>query len=181
MNNFFWLLACLAPALAQSPDLSLDRWVDRTDTELATLLHAKCMASIEDHRPILIEFSASWCADCRQTAVLVTEPAMVAELASWHHVTINVGRLDQHMALAGRLGLDALGFWVAASPTTCIPEIEAWPILRKSSFEPVTGDDKHLTSESLAQWLFDARSPSTPSTRSKEKTPSSPPGSPTSP
>ena len=181
MNLVSWLWLLANAGFSQSPDPSSDRWIERTDAELATLLQATCEASIKDHRPILIEFSASWCADCRRTATFVTEPAMVTELASWHHVTINVGRLDRHMALAGRLGLDALGFWVATAPTTCTSPIDEWPTLRKSSFEPVTGDDQHLTSEALAQWLTAARHLSSEATRSKEKTPSSPPAPSTSP
>ena len=169
-----WLSFCEGAA-AQSPATGHDRWVERTDAELDHLLRSECRASLEDGKPVLMEFSASWCADCRATAKFVAQDAMRSELSSWHHVTINVGRLDRHMALAGRLGLDALGFWVATAPTNCDDPFETWTVLRKSSFEPITGDDQHLNAETLAQWLREAREPREAAPRSKEKTPSSSP------
>ena len=51
-----------------------------SEAELATLLSGLCMNAREANQPLLIEFSAAWCSDCRRLHEMKQEPALAEEL-----------------------------------------------------------------------------------------------------
>jgi thiol-disulfide isomerase/thioredoxin len=141
----FGLITSLACASADGT-----YWVDRSDTELYTLLAEQCAASLGDGKPVLITFSASWCPDCQQLNRLSQQAPMRTELAGWHPVVVNVGDFDRHVALMEAFGVPAIPYMAAMKPTDCSVPPQRWPRLRVGNVELSTADH-------FAGWLVQAR------------------------
>jgi len=59
-------------------------------------------ASAEDGRPVLIDFGANWCPDCRVLGVTFTRPATAALVARYHLVRVDVGQFDHNLQVVAR-------------------------------------------------------------------------------
>ena len=66
-------------------------------------LTAALAAARADGRPVLLDFGASWCEDCRALTALVRDPGVHQVLSrDYHLVTVDVGHYDHNADLAAR-------------------------------------------------------------------------------
>ena len=140
------------PIAAQTP-----HWETRTDLELDEVLAKSCEASIADGKPLLVEFSAPWCVDCRKLEALETDDALAKEYGNWHRVRVDVGRFDLHDDLRGAFGVTAIAHWTAMKPTSCEAKAQSWPRLKSAVMELETGSIGPRTASDLIDWLAAAR------------------------
>lgn len=132
-------------------------WVTRTDLELDEVLRSECRASVEEGKPLLLEFSAPWCVDCRRLIELSKDPAVASELSQFRTLTVDVGRWDRHKPLVEAFGVGVLAWWVALAPTDCDAPPPTWPRLKEGGFEPASGSSGVRTASGVAAWLSEAR------------------------
>jgi thiol-disulfide isomerase/thioredoxin len=131
-------------------------WTPRTEPALQAALAQTCAASVADKKPVLLQFSAEWCGDCRAAEALKADPAVQAELAGWHTLVIDVGRFERHQPLLKAFGATGIAWWVAARPVDCAQPAEAWPRLKVGPIEP-TSDRAVESPAQLVGWLASAR------------------------
>lgn len=148
------------------PVRDADYWVERTDDALDSALTRTCERALERGRPVLLQFSAPWCTDCRRMRTLSSAEPLHGELAHWQSLVIDPGRFERHKELLEAFEVSRLATWVAAAPSDCKLPATGWSRLAKSSFEPVTGEP--VSADDLTAWLRAARAeasgpPSTPS------------------
>lgn len=156
------LLAPLSGCRESTPELpeppgAESYWVARTDTELDRELKGTCARAVSAGKPLLLNFSAPWCGDCRQVRRLEAQPALASELARWEKVVVDVGRLDRHPALLSHYKVSAIAKWVALKPDNCADPVTDWPVLKQGTLEPATGLLGPRTVGDLVAWLEDAR------------------------
>ncbi|MFE3638036.1 thioredoxin family protein [Streptomyces cellostaticus] len=65
-------------------------------------IEAALAAAKKDGRPVLIDFGADWCLDCRVLGARFEEPGPSAALAKYHVVSVDVGEFDRNLDVAGR-------------------------------------------------------------------------------
>ena len=151
-----WVLAC-EPASPGDPDPpSPTAAYDvpfRSDTELSRELVSVCRAAREAGRPLLVEFSAAWCSDCRRLHEMKRAPALADELARWPAIVVNVGRFDRHRPLLATLGVESIAHWEVMAPARCTEPIGSWPTVARRTLEVSSGAARDLTPRDLAQWL----------------------------
>lgn len=156
------LLASLAglgcePARDGEPDRpSLPTAYDvpfRSDAALSTELEELCEAARAARRPLLVEFSAAWCSDCRRLHEMKQAPALAGELAEWPWIVVNVGRFDRHRPLLAALGVESIAHWEVMAPTRCDVPVALWPSLARRTLEVSSGAARDLTASDLARWL----------------------------
>ena len=150
-----------APAAEDEPSELSERelrslWKVRSDEELAAELSGLCTASIADERPILLEFSAPWCIDCRTLKQLAHREPLRAELTKWHHISVDVGRFERHRPLLKAFEVKGIAHLVALAPDDCSKGMLDWPRLANGTFEPATGQGPR-TPEAIRDWLVTAR------------------------
>ncbi|MGW4435142.1 thioredoxin family protein [Streptomyces sp. NPDC004596] len=91
--------------------------------------HANAAAGIEaalaagkkDGRPVLVDFGADWCLDCRVLGARFEEPGPSAALAGYHVVTVDVGEFDHNLDVAARyvhLGTSGIPALVVLDPAS---------------------------------------------------------------
>jgi thiol-disulfide isomerase/thioredoxin len=121
-------------------------------------LHEACAVARRDRKPVLLEFSAPWCGDCRRLAELAGESPLAEELGEWHLVKVDVGRFDRHEDLRTLFGVGAIAWWTALRPgrASCT-QVDRWEVLANSSFEPASGQTGPRSAAEIAQWLIRAR------------------------
>ena len=103
-------------------------------------------------QPLLVEFSAAWCSDCRKLHGMKQDPALGEELGRWPKIVVNVGRFDRHRKLLASLGVESIAHWEVFAPSTCTAQIDEWPNLGERTLEVSSGEAKDLTPDVLARW-----------------------------
>ena len=136
--------------------LALAPWTPRSDAELSAALQTTCAASLADKKPILLQFSAAWCGDCRAAETLKADPAVSAALQQWHTLLIDVGRFERHQPMLQAFGATGIAWWVALAPTDCAQPVTAWPRLKVGAIEP-SSDATLSQPAALVGWLQSAR------------------------
>ena len=129
----------------------------RSEAELATAIEVVCRASIRREQPLLLEFSAAWCSDCRALQTLKQAPALAREIEAWPRLTVNVGRFDRHRELLADLGVKSIAHWAILAPENCAAPVGAWPRRAQRTLEVSSGTARHLTPDDLARWLAELR------------------------
>jgi len=114
---------------------------------------AACARAVEQSKPLLLEFSAPWCGDCRRVAQLKAEEPLKQTLTQVESVTLDVGRFDRHTDLLKAFDVRAIAHWVVLKPTTCETPPSQWPVLKSGTLEPVSGSSGPKTAQDIAQWL----------------------------
>ena len=125
----------------------------RTDAQLTSELDTLCRTALESARPLLVEFSAAWCSDCRRLHGMKQDPALADELDAWPRIVVNVGRFDRHRPLLDALGVESIAHWEVLAPTRCDAPIADWPSLARRTLEVSSGEARNLTPDDLARWL----------------------------
>ena len=131
----------------------------RTAVDLEREIAAVCREATRDAaRPVLVEFSAAWCGDCRKLAGMKREPALARELARWPHLDVNVARFDRHRGLLDALGVESIAHWAILAPDDCSQPLAAWPRIADRTLEVSSGAARTLSAADLAAWLAALRS-----------------------
>jgi len=124
---------------------------ERTDLELLGATREACEAARAQSQPLLLEFTAAWCSDCRALDKLKQEPKLAQALARYRQLAINVGRFDRHPTLLQSFGVRAIAYWVIVAPRDCSTPPYVWPRIASRTLEPATGTP--VRSDELASWL----------------------------
>ncbi len=143
--------AVVPPPVVEKP---APHWQVRSDQELDALLRETCEVSLADKKPILIEFSAPWCVDCKALEQLEHAGVMNDVYGAWHRVRIDVGRFERHASLRKGFGVSAIAYWVALRPTDCDAPVTVWPRLGQRVVE-LYSDQTAGGPEGLKGWLRD--------------------------
>ena len=132
----------------------------RSDEELAGALESLCAESQSSEPGLaLVEFSASWCSDCRKLHDMKQTSPLAETLDGWPHITINVGRFDRHRPLLDALRVEKIAHWSIFAPTDCAEPITRWPRLSRRTLEVSSGPARNLSPQDLADWLASLRKP----------------------
>ncbi len=122
-----------------------------TETELAAELKKTCQKAQEKGQPLLIEFSAPWCSDCRKLNQMKKEPVLAQALSKQTHSVVNIGHFDRHEALLEHYRVKAIAQWSLVDSSQCEASASTWRILKQRTLEPRSG--KKVTPRELARWL----------------------------
>jgi thiol:disulfide interchange protein len=141
------LVALLASAVATAKY----KVPERSDEELALEAKTVCLDAVAKKQPVLLEFSAPWCTDCKEVDRLKHEPALRDALSRYGTLTVNVGKFDRHQELLKAFDVRAIAHWVVLVPERCEDPLESWRRTASRTLEPLSGD--RLTAAGLARWL----------------------------
>lgn len=125
----------------------------RSDAQLRAELDALCRTARKAGRPLLVEFSAAWCSDCRRLHEMKQDPALASELVEWPSIVVNVGRFDRHRPLLATLRVASIAHWEVLAPSDCDKPIGGWPSLARRTLEVSSGAARNLAPSDLAGWL----------------------------
>ncbi len=125
---------------------------ERTQQEVEQGLLAACEEGHRRGRPLLIEFSAPWCGDCRALSILKEEAVLAEELSKIAYFPINIGRFDRHEQILDDFAIRAIANWQIVATTDCSGSPKDWKRIAHRTLEPKTGRKKVSASE-LAEWL----------------------------
>jgi protein disulfide-isomerase len=70
--------------------------------DAAADIAAALKAAKQDGRPVLVDFGADWCLDCRVLSARFKESGPSALLAKYHVVKVDVGEFDHNLNVAER-------------------------------------------------------------------------------
>ncbi|MEU6441077.1 thioredoxin family protein [Streptomyces sp. NPDC047046] len=114
-----------ASTMSASPPSASSAAQDAPDydpkADAAADIAAALKAAKKDGRPVLVDFGADWCLDCRVLGARFAQPGPSALLARYHVVKVDVGEFDHNLDIAGRYvdlltsGIPALAVLDAAS------------------------------------------------------------------
>lgn len=122
-----------------------------SEPQLARDITEVCQTASEHKQPVLIEFSAEWCPDCRALKKLFVAPPVAKAKSAFAHYTINVGQFDRHKTLLEAFAVHKIATLVTLSPPEdCTLPLESWSRTGADIFEPTKGG---VTVDSLSTWL----------------------------
>ena len=155
-------LVAVLPAFAapsgRAPKLSL-RTVDDLPRPLPAPYNARADAKGQveaalqrarmSGKPVLIDFGANWCADCRILAGVLELPEMRGWVAQkFELVQVDVGRFDRNLDIANRFAGKPLG----AIPAVFVIDAKSGK-LRNASSTLALGDARIMKPQEIANWL----------------------------
>jgi thiol:disulfide interchange protein len=147
-----------APAPGSPPEPSADEYTTPLleAVALAEAIQTACQTALSERRPILLEFSAPWCADCIALERLKRTPELASELQRWQVLPINIGNGDEHAELMRAFHVTAIAKLVVLRPSNCAAPIGSWP---RGGTLTLDGLSKrvHDGERDLAGWLASAR------------------------
>lgn len=123
---------------------------------LAGVIRASCDSALAEKRPVLLEFSASWCSDCIALERLKRAPALATELSHWQLLAINVGSGEEHPELMRAFQVRAIAKLVVVTPSNCATPISSWPRGATRTLDGLGKRAEDADGE-LAGWLASAR------------------------
>ncbi len=108
---------------------------------------AEALEHAGDHdRRVLLVFLADWCEDCHEVVQLMQqEPAWDVLSEGYEVLYVNVGRFDRHRELIAEHEVDRIATLVVLAPDGAR--------VGRRTLEPITGEQRGLTSADLAAWL----------------------------
>ena len=100
-------------------------------------------------KPVLIDFGANWCVDCRVLAGVLELPEMRSWVASkFELVQVDIGRFDRNLDIARRFGVTELG----AVPALFVIDPRSGKLRNKAEVLGL-GDSRLLQPQEMADWL----------------------------
>lgn len=129
---------------------------ERTDQALQQALALACERAHSAAKPVLLEFSAPWCSDCRRLAKMKASPTLARALDEYEAIVVNVGEFDQHGWLFEPFEVRAIARWEVLGTANCVAPADRWPRFGGRTLEPTQKETK-LTPSSLAKWLDERR------------------------
>ncbi len=102
-----------------------------------------------EHKLLLIELGANWCADCRLLAGVMALPE-VKPFVDAHYVvvTVDIGRMNRNLQIPARYGVKGLD----AVPALLVVDPRAGVLLNKGRVFALQ-DARRMTPQALADWL----------------------------
>lgn len=138
-------------ASAAAEDAAAGTESESVEARLSASLREACQAAQRQKRPLLIEFSADWCGDCRRLEEMKKEPPLTAAWQQTPHFRVDVGHFDAHDALREAFGVKAIAAWHFVEASKCDTPASSWPRLAARTLEPRSG--QAVTPSELAEWL----------------------------
>ncbi len=129
--------------------------VERTPAELDAALRQACSQGLVDKEPVLLDFGANWCGDCKKLHAMKERAPLAEELTHFQMVDINITDPDKHAALMSAYQVKAIARWVVLRPTDCSAPVTDWPRGATRVVEPSSSGD--ATADQLVAWLRAAR------------------------
>ncbi len=126
----------------------------RSDEQLEVHMRAACHAARGAGRPMLVEFSAPWCDDCKQLHRMKQRGELAQELARWSVEVVNIGEFDRHENLLNAFSVTAIATWVVVPTDACDKPMLQWKALSQRVVEPASGT---ASEQELTGWLRSAR------------------------
>lgn len=100
-------------------------------------------------KPLLIDFGANWCADCRVLAGVLALPELSAWVArNFELVQVDIGEFDRNMNVALRFRRTELD----AVPSVFVVDAKTGK-LRNAGHELGLGDARVMRPQAIADWL----------------------------
>ncbi len=125
-------------------------WAERSDADIESDMQRALACARTNGRRVLLEFVATWCADCRVMTDIDQTPTVRAVLQRrYERVRINVTDWDGHAAIRGRYGIDRIAAYVVLDPAT-------GQRIAQTTVEPATAGTP-MTPELWARWLENPR------------------------
>ncbi|MES9543645.1 MULTISPECIES: thioredoxin family protein [unclassified Actinomadura] len=134
-----------APASPTKSPRAYDRKADPRAEIAAALAGAKA-----DGRPVLLDFGAGWCGECATLQYFFHLQTVRPLLDQYHLVSVDVGRIDRHLDLARKYGVDLKRTGIPAL-VVLSPEGEVRTAGNKSLYPASAGD--RLLSENVVAFL----------------------------
>lgn len=144
------VLASIGCEAERAPSgLDADPFVPMSEAALAARIDEARRQARDSDRMVLLEFIADWCEDCREV-VRLSHRGSARRVIEERYVVVyvEVGRFDRHRALIEEHLVDRIATLVVLDP-------ETGERVAKTTLEPITGQERGLTSASLAAWLRD--------------------------
>ncbi|RYY29064.1 MAG: thioredoxin family protein [Sphingomonadales bacterium] len=100
-------------------------------------------------KPVLLDFGANWCINCRVFAAVIELPEMRGWMARhFEVVTIDVGQVDRNLDIAAFYGVPQL----RAVPALLVIDPATGALLNKSEVTAI-GGTAGVTPQQMANWL----------------------------
>jgi thiol-disulfide isomerase/thioredoxin len=93
---------------------------------MAKRLQNACGRASEAGKPLLVEFSASWCPGCNALLQKEHREPLTLELAQWERVNVNVGQFDHHTGLMEAYGVKSIPHWTVVYGADCSKPAYEW-------------------------------------------------------
>lgn len=126
------------------------------EAALAEAARAACEAAEASARPVLLEFSASWCEDCLTLERLKTAAPLAQEIERWELFVVNVGGGFEHPALMRVFRVDAIAKLVVVEPRRCADPLTTWRQGRSRTLDGMAKQQDRAGAE-LSAWLGEER------------------------
>lgn len=142
----------------KSSEKDTEYWPEISDEVLYKQLAQKCEAAKLAEKPLLLEFSAGWCKDCKELKKYKETEVVKNELKNWETQLINVGRHDRHKKLIEHFEIKSIARNIVIMPNeNCGKQPEEWKMASDTVVEPLS-DKEHIgTAEAYANWLKSTR------------------------
>jgi thiol:disulfide interchange protein len=116
--------------------------------DAAGAVDAALARSRKSGKPVVLDFGANWCVDCRVFAGVLALPEMRRYVArNFELVTIDVGQFDRNLEIAGRYGVK-----LTAVPAVLVVEARTGKLRNRRNVLGI-GDARTMQPQQMADWL----------------------------
>lgn len=118
------------------------------DADAAAQVSAAEARAQAEHKLLLVDLGANWCADCRILSAIMDLPEVAAFVdAHYVVVTVDVGRMNKNMAIPARWGVKR----VAGVPSLLV--VDRRDRLLDAGHTEALADLRSMKPQALADWL----------------------------
>lgn len=121
----------------------------RADADATAEVDAALARAKKRGKPLIVDFGANWCVDCRVLAGVIALPEMKPWMARhFELVHVDVGRFDANLDLVRRFGLRQL----RGAPSLVIYDAKRGQV-RNPKTELALVDARTMTPQAMADWF----------------------------